>query len=156
MGVPTGSNQLVLVADYTCSIWDEIEAAIVPFGQRIIKTPEQDQICSVAERLVPHLLALRWSSKNDRALVADICRKLRNSCRRRQMKLLLRVDDPEHLPLALQIEYGPDDFLTAPFSAPDLLLRMQFQLRLSNIALDENVVRQTEHPDQLRQLSYRP
>lgn len=99
----------------------------------------EDALTLIRERM-PHLVILDWMMP--RLSGVEVCRRLRRHEDYRSLPIMLLTARGEESDRVNGLDVGADDYVTKPFSMPELLARIRALLRRAQPGLLDNVVRQ--------------
>ncbi len=107
-------------------------------GYRVASARDGDEALLIIDEQRPDLLLLDWMLPKISGI--ELCRRLRNRPQTRNLPIVLltaRGEEPDRI---RGLDTGADDYVTKPFSMPELLARVRAVIRRIRPALAEDVI----------------
>jgi two-component system KDP operon response regulator KdpE len=124
IGVQTAHGETVLVIDDEEQIRRALHSILAARGYEVSLAASGEEGIDSATRVAPDLVVLDLTLPGISGL--DVCRRLRRWYAGPILVLSVRDSDDDKV---LALDLGADDYLTKPFSAPELLARVRALLR---------------------------
>jgi two-component system phosphate regulon response regulator PhoB len=134
----------------------EDEAALVTMlrynlekeGYNVIEAADGEEALTVVSERLPDLIILDWMLPVMSGI--EVCRQLRRKPRSRDIPIIMVTARGEESDRVRGLNMGGDDYLTKPFSMPELLARVRALLRRSKPSQTKGVL---EYQDIVMDLS---
>lgn len=106
-------------------------------GYETICVSQGDKVLPIVEKNNPALILLDWMLPEISGL--ELCKIIRNSPERKNTPIIMLTAKGQEEDKIAGLSAGADDYVTKPFSVPELLARIQTNLRRSgNLQASEN------------------
>ena len=115
----------ILVVEDEQDLLKGLEINLVKEGYRVLKASRGDTAVSLAIKESPHLILLDVMLPGMSGL--DVCREVRR--KGLDMPIIMLTARAAEVDRVVGLEIGADDYVTKPFSLPELLARIRARLR---------------------------
>ena len=119
----------VLVVEDEVSLVTMLRYNLEKEGFEVAEASDGDEAITVAEETVPDVIILDWMLPRMSGI--EVCRQLRRKTVTRNVPILMLTARGEEVDKVRGLNVGADDYMTKPFSLPELLARMKALLRRS-------------------------
>ena len=121
----------ILIAEDEESLAMLIDYNLIKNGYKTKIVKDGDFVLSECETFFPDLILLDWMLPNISGI--ELCRRLRTKKKYNNVPIIMITAMGEESDKIRGLEAGADDYITKPFSFPELIARIQAVLRLSLI-----------------------
>jgi len=104
-----------------------------------IATDGEEAILLAAER-TPDLILMDWMMPKLSGI--EVCRRLRRKAETRSTPIIMLTARGDETDKITGLDYGADDYVTKPYSMPELLARVRAVLRRTQPDILEDIIRQ--------------
>jgi DNA-binding response OmpR family regulator len=115
---------LIMVVEDEVGLNDLLRGQLAAEGHEVLQAFDGRSALAMAGRRVPDLVVLDWMLPDLDGL--SVCRELRQ---RHVVPIIMLTARGEEVDRVLGLEVGADDYVTKPFSLPELLARVRATLR---------------------------
>ena len=117
----------ILLAEDEPAIVELLRYNLASAGFEVIATGDGRMVCDLARGQQPGLILLDWMLPNLSG--AEICERLRDARETRNIPVIMVTARGEEQDKITALNAGADDYVTKPFSPPELLARIRAVLR---------------------------
>ncbi len=117
----------ILIAEDEQDIVELLRYNLVSAGFETVDTADGRLVCDLARAKQPDLILLDWMLPNLSG--ASVCERLRESPETRNIPVIMVTARGEETDKITALNAGADDYVTKPFSPPELLARIRAVLR---------------------------
>ncbi|MGF1457022.1 MAG: phosphate regulon transcriptional regulator PhoB [Alphaproteobacteria bacterium] len=107
-------------------------------GYRVVYARDGDEALLIIDEQRPDLCLLDWMLPKVSGI--ELCRRLRSRPQPRNLPIILLTARGEETDRIRGLDMGADDYITKPFSMPELLARVRAVIRRIRPALAEDVI----------------
>ncbi len=107
-------------------------------GYRVVYARDGDEALLIIDEQRPDLCLLDWMLPKVSGI--ELCRRLRSRPQTRNLPIILLTARGEETDRIRGLDMGADDYITKPFSMPELLARVRAVIRRIRPALAEDVI----------------
>ena len=129
----------ILIAEDEESLAMLIDYNLIKNGYKTKIVKDGDFVLSECETFFPDLILLDWMLPNISGI--ELCRRLRTKKKYNNVPIIMITAMGEESDKIRGLEAGADDYITKPFSFPELIARIQAVLRRSNVSKGQNIVK---------------
>ena len=129
----------ILIAEDEESLAMLIDYNLIKNGYKTKIVKDGDFVLSECETFFPDLILLDWMLPNISGI--ELCRQLRTKKKYNNVPIIMITAMGEESDKIRGLEAGADDYITKPFSFPELIARIQAVLRRSNVSKGQNIVK---------------
>ena len=115
----------ILIVEDEKALADGLGINLSKEGYRVSKVAEGDGVVNLVIKNSPHLILLDLLLPDMSGL--DVCRELRQ--KGLEVPIIMLTGKSEEIDRVVGLELGADDYVTKPFSMPELLARIRAHLR---------------------------
>ncbi len=115
----------ILIVEDEKALADGLGINLSKEGYRVSKVAEGDGVVNLVLKNSPHLILLDLLLPDMSGL--DVCRELRQ--KGLEVPIIMLTGKSEEIDRVVGLELGADDYVTKPFSMPELLARIRVHLR---------------------------
>ncbi len=115
----------ILIVEDEKALADGLEINLSKEGYKVSKVAEGDGVVNLVIKNSPHLILLDVLLPDMSGL--DVCRELRQ--KGLEVPIIMLTAKSEEIDRVVGLELGADDYVTKPFSMPELLARIRAHLR---------------------------
>ena len=135
----TKKNYKILIAEDEESLAMLIDYNLIKDGYQTSIVKDGELVLSECESFNPDLILLDWMLPNISGI--ELCRRLRTQKKYNNVPIIMITAMGEENDKIRGLETGADDYITKPFSFPELIARIQAVLRRSNVSRGQNIVK---------------
>jgi two-component system phosphate regulon response regulator PhoB len=128
----------VLVAEDDPAMAELLRFTFEKAGYEVALTPSGEEALLIAREAAPDVVILDWMLEDLSGL--EVCRRLRRDSDLAHIPIIMLTARGEEADRIRGLETGADDYITKPFSPPELLARLRAVLRRVRPALAEAVL----------------
>ena len=129
----------ILIAEDEESLAMLIDYNLIKNGYKTKIVKDGDFVLSECETFFPDLILLDWMLPNISGI--ELCRRLRTKKKYNNVPIIMITAMGEESDKIRGLEAGADDYITKPFSFPELIARIQAVLRRSNVSKGQNIIK---------------
>ena len=129
----------ILIAEDEESLAMLIDYNLIKNGYKTKIVKDGDFVLSECETFFPDLILLDWMLPKISGI--ELCRQLRTKKKYNNVPIIMITAMGEESDKIRGLEAGADDYITKPFSFPELIARIQAVLRRSNVSKGQNIVK---------------
>jgi len=107
------------------------------FRTQIIK--DGNKVINEIDNFKPNLILLDWMLPNISGI--ELCRKVRSNENNNNVSIIMLTALGEEANKVRGLEVGADDYITKPFSFPELIARIEAVLRRSKLSKGDNIIK---------------
>jgi len=107
------------------------------FRTQIIK--DGNKVINEIDNFKPNLILLDWMLPNISGI--ELCRKVRSNENNNNVSIIMLTALGEEADKVRGLEVGADDYITKPFSFPELIARIEAVLRRSKLSKGDNIIK---------------
>ena len=107
------------------------------FRTKIIK--DGNKVINEVNNFKPNMILLDWMLPNIPGI--EVCRKVRSNENNNNISIIMITALGEEADKVKGLEMGADDYITKPFSFPELTARIEAVLRRSKLSKGDNVIK---------------
>ena len=119
----------VLVIEDEASLVTMLRYNLEKEGFEVAEATDGEEAITIAEETSPDVIILDWMLPRMSGI--EVCRQLRRKTATRNVPILMLTARGEEVDKVRGLNVGADDYMTKPFSLPELLARMKALLRRS-------------------------
>lgn len=119
----------VLVIEDEASLVTMLRYNLEKDGFNVAEASDGEEAMTVADEVEPDVIILDWMLPRMSGI--EVCRQLRRKSSTRNVPILMLTARGEEVDKVRGLNVGADDYMTKPFSLPELLARMRALLRRS-------------------------
>tara|TARA_A100001388_G_scaffold233609_1_gene186623 strand:- start:845 stop:1549 length:705 start_codon:yes stop_codon:yes gene_type:complete len=135
----TKKNYKILIAEDEESLAMLIDYNLIKDGYQTNIVKDGELVLSECQSFNPDLILLDWMLPNISGI--ELCRRLRTQKKYNNVPIIMITAMGEEADKIRGLETGADDYITKPFSFPELLARIQAVLRRSNLSKGQNIIK---------------
>lgn len=135
----TNKNYKILIAEDEESLAMLIDYNLIKNGYQTNIVKDGELVLSECQSYNPDLILLDWMLPNISGI--ELCRRLRTQKKYNNVPIVMITAMGEENDKIRGLETGADDYITKPFSFPELIARIQAVLRRSMLSKGDNVVK---------------
>ncbi|MBF0560688.1 MAG: phosphate regulon transcriptional regulator PhoB [Alphaproteobacteria bacterium] len=120
-------NSLVLIVEDEAALVTLLRYNLEKEGYRVAEASDGEEALAVAAETPPDLVLLDWMLPVMSGI--EVCRQMRRKPRTRDIPILMLTARSEEGDKVRGLNTGADDFMTKPFSVPELIARVRALLR---------------------------
>ena len=135
----TNKNYKILIAEDEESLAMLIDYNLIKNGYQTNIVKDGELVLSECQSFNPDLILLDWMLPNISGI--ELCRRLRTQKKYNNVPIVMITAMGEENDKIRGLETGADDYITKPFSFPELIARIQAVLRRSNVSKGQNIVK---------------
>ena len=135
----TKKNYKILIAEDEESLAMLIDYNLIKDGYQTNIVKDGELVLSECQSFNPDLILLDWMLPNISGI--ELCRRLRTQKKYNNVPIIMITAMGEENDKIRGLETGADDYITKPFSFPELIARIQAVLRRSNVSKGQNIVK---------------
>ena len=135
----TNKNYKILIAEDEESLAMLIDYNLIKNGYQTNIVKDGELVLSECQSFNPDLILLDWMLPNISGI--ELCRRLRTQKKYNNVPIVMITAMGEENDKIRGLETGADDYITKPFSFPELIARIQAVLRRSMLSKGDNVVK---------------
>ena len=135
----TKKNYKILIAEDEESLAMLIDYNLIKDGYQTNIVKDGELVLSECQSFNPDLILLDWMLPNISGI--ELCRRLRTQKKYNNVPIVMITAMGEENDKIRGLETGADDYITKPFSFPELIARIQAVLRRSNVSKGQNIVK---------------
>ena len=135
----TKKNYKILIAEDEESLAMLIDYNLIKDGYQTSIVKDGELVLSECESFNPDLILLDWMLPNISGI--ELCRRLRTQKKYNNVPIIMITAMGEENDKIRGLETGADDYITKPFSFPELIARIQAVLRRSNVSKGQNIIK---------------
>tara|TARA_E500000178_G_C16876299_1_gene686798 strand:+ start:122 stop:826 length:705 start_codon:yes stop_codon:yes gene_type:complete len=135
----TNKNYKILIAEDEESLAMLIDYNLIKNGYQTNIVKDGELVLSECQSFNPDLILLDWMLPNISGI--ELCRRLRTQKKYNNVPIIMITAMGEENDKIRGLETGADDYITKPFSFPELIARIQAVLRRSMLSKGDNVVK---------------
>ena len=135
----TNKNYKILIAEDEESLAMLIDYNLIKDGYQTNIVKDGELVLSECQSFNPDLILLDWMLPNISGI--ELCRRLRTQKKYNNVPIVMITAMGEENDKIRGLETGADDYITKPFSFPELIARIQAVLRRSMLSKGDNVVK---------------
>ena len=135
----TKKNYKILIAEDEESLAMLIDYNLIKDGYQTNIVKDGELVLSECQSFNPDLILLDWMLPNISGI--ELCRRLRTKKKYNNVPIIMITAMGEESDKIRGLEAGADDYITKPFSFPELIARIQAVLRRSMLSKGDNVVK---------------
>ena len=107
------------------------------FRTQIIK--DGNKVINEIDNFKPNMILLDWMLPNISGI--ELCRKVRSNENNNNVSIIMLTALGEEANKVRGLEVGADDYITKPFSFPELIARIEAVLRRSKLSKGDNIIK---------------
>ena len=107
------------------------------FRTQIIK--DGNKVINEIDNFKPNIILLDWMLPNISGI--ELCRKVRSNENNNNVSIIMLTALGEEANKVRGLEVGADDYITKPFSFPELIARIEAVLRRSKLSKGDNIIK---------------
>tara|TARA_B110000858_G_C17682183_1_gene417130 strand:- start:45 stop:755 length:711 start_codon:yes stop_codon:yes gene_type:complete len=107
------------------------------FRTQIIK--DGNKVINEIDNFKPNIILLDWMLPNISGI--ELCRKVRSNENNNNVSIIMLTALGEEADKVRGLEVGADDYITKPFSFPELIARIEAVLRRSKLSKGDNIIK---------------
>jgi len=107
------------------------------FRTQIIK--DGNKVINEIDNFKPNIILLDWMLPNISGI--ELCRKARSNENNNNVSIIMLTALGEEANKVRGLEVGADDYITKPFSFPELIARIEAVLRRSKLSKGDNIIK---------------
>ena len=135
----SNKNYKILIAEDEESLAMLIDYNLIKNGYQTNIVKDGELVLSECQSFNPDLILLDWMLPNISGI--ELCRRLRTQKKYNNVPIVMITAMGEENDKIRGLETGADDYITKPFSFPELIARIQAVLRRSMLSKGDNVVK---------------
>ena len=128
----------ILIAEDEESLAMLIDYNLIKNGYKTKIVKDGDLVLSDCETFCPDLILLDWMLPNISGI--ELCRRLRTQKKYNNIPIIMITALGEETDKIRGLETGADDYITKPFSFPELIARIDAVLRRSKFSKGQNII----------------
>ncbi len=117
----------VLIIEDEASLVTMLRYNLEKEGFDVAEATDGEEAITVADEVTPDVIILDWMLPHMSGI--EVCRQLRRKSATRDVPILMLTARAEEVDKVRGLNVGADDYMTKPFSVPELLARMKALLR---------------------------
>ena len=129
----------ILIAEDEESLAMLIDYNLIKNGYKTKIVKDGDFVLSECETFCPDLILLDWMLPNISGI--ELCRRLRTQKKYNNIPIIMITALGEESDKIRGLETGADDYITKPFSFPELIARIDAVLRRSKFSKGQNIIK---------------
>ena len=130
--MPSAKTRLLLAEDDPAMV-ELLRFTFEKEGFEVVGTPSGEEALLLASELNPDIVILDWMLEELSGI--EVCRRLRRSVESANLPIIMLTARGEEADRVRGLETGADDYVTKPFSPPELIARVRAVLRRVRPAL---------------------
>ena len=132
------NSKKILIAEDEENLAILLEYNLTKEGYKTQIVSNGDLVFSKVNDFLPDLVLLDWMLPNISGI--EVCRKLRGNINNNNTSIIMLTALGEEADKIKGLEAGADDYITKPFSFPELIARIEAVLRRSRLLKGENII----------------
>ena len=109
------------------------------FGFRTQIIKDGNKVINEIDNFKPNMILLDWMLPNISGI--ELCRKVRSNEKNNNVSIIMLTALGEEADKVKGLEMGADDYITKPFSFPELIARIEAVLRRSKLSKGDNIIK---------------
>jgi two-component system phosphate regulon response regulator PhoB len=130
--MPTARTRLLLAEDDPAMV-ELLRWTFEKEGFEVVSTPSGEEALLIASESSPDIILLDWMLEELSGI--EVCRRLRRKPESASLPIIMLTARGEEADRVRGLETGADDYVTKPFSPPELIARVRAVLRRVRPAL---------------------